>query len=389
MTFNRFKTKHLFEVGLFFLFFLFSFWLMFHTFGYTEDGNLRLASRVWSDFGAHIPLIRSFSLGENWPPQYPLFPGEKIRYHFLFYAIVGLLERMGIRIDYALNIPSAVGFGFLLLFIYVLAQRIYKKTTVAILSVIFFLFNGTLSFLKYFHTFPTILSAIKDIPSVHDFPSFGPWDGGPITAFGNLNVYTNQRHLGPSFAIVLFVMLLLLRQKSSRKTHHSESFHPSFISSLFPTTHFSLLTSVVLALLLSSLLFLNQAALLPAIILMGGIFLFIPSARISLLVASVLSLPFLWYFFVIGQPTGQPVFEPGYLSQKPFSFLPWIQFWIQNLGLHMLLIPIGMILTPKPFRWLAIPTLVIFALRTESTEIPNFCDIVLSVSPSATVYSMT
>src|SRR5258708_453113 len=74
--------------------FLFSCYLMIHTFSYdTNKHQIIMGSRVWSDFGAHIPLIRSFSLGNNWPPEYPLFPGEKIRYHFLFYAIAGILER--------------------------------------------------------------------------------------------------------------------------------------------------------------------------------------------------------------------------------------------------------------------------------------------------------
>src|SRR5688572_8586263 len=79
---------------------LFSFFLMFHTFSYdTRTHTMSMASKVWSDFGAHIPLIRSFSYGANWdrlltgqPIESPLFPGEPIRYHFGFYALVGALE---------------------------------------------------------------------------------------------------------------------------------------------------------------------------------------------------------------------------------------------------------------------------------------------------------
>ena len=84
---------------------------MFSTFSY-EKGVMEISSKAWSDFANHIPLIRSFSLGNNFPPQYPLFAGPPIRYHFLFYAFAGFLEKTGIRIDYALNIPSILGFFF-------------------------------------------------------------------------------------------------------------------------------------------------------------------------------------------------------------------------------------------------------------------------------------
>src|SRR3990167_947392 len=107
----------------------FSFWLMFSTFSY-KDGSILIAAKARSDFGSHIPLIRSFSLGNNFPPEFPIFPGEPIRYHFLFYFVVGLLERVGVRIDYALNLPSALSFSFLLITIYFLAKLIFKSRAV-------------------------------------------------------------------------------------------------------------------------------------------------------------------------------------------------------------------------------------------------------------------
>src|SRR4030042_3640834 len=103
--------KHLRLIILIFCCLTISSYLMFRTFSYdTQTSSILIASKLWSDFSAHIPLIRSFSLGQNWTPQYPIFPGEPIRYHFLFYLLVGMLEKIGIRIDWALNIPSLIGF---------------------------------------------------------------------------------------------------------------------------------------------------------------------------------------------------------------------------------------------------------------------------------------
>jgi len=102
---------------------VFSFFLMFKTFQITPDGNLKLALKLWSDFAATIPLIRSFSLGDNFPPQYPIFAGPPIRYHFLFYLVVGFLEKIGVRLDWALNIPSAISFFALILIIYFFTNK--------------------------------------------------------------------------------------------------------------------------------------------------------------------------------------------------------------------------------------------------------------------------
>src|SRR6266566_3681848 len=98
---KQFLKNHLFELFLFTLFLIFSIWLMFSTFSY-RNGSMVIATKAWSDFANHIPLIRTFSFGSNFPPQDPLFSGEFIHYHFLFYMFVGLLEKIGIRIDYAL-----------------------------------------------------------------------------------------------------------------------------------------------------------------------------------------------------------------------------------------------------------------------------------------------
>ena len=94
-----------------------SYWLMNRTFQY-HDQSFVIASKLWSDFGAHIPLIRSFSFGHNWPPEYPTFPGEPIRYHYLFYLAVAGLEKIGVNLGLALNLLSAAGLTLLLFMIF-------------------------------------------------------------------------------------------------------------------------------------------------------------------------------------------------------------------------------------------------------------------------------
>src|SRR3972149_7715118 len=141
---------------------------MFSSFTSNEN-SLLISSKAWSDFTSHIPLIRSFSLGANFPPQYPLFPGEPIKYHFLFYAFVGYLEKIGLPIGFALNIPSVLGFIFLLLMIYFFSKMIFKSKVVGLTSIFFFLFNSSLSFLYFFKTHPVSILSIKQIPQISNF----------------------------------------------------------------------------------------------------------------------------------------------------------------------------------------------------------------------------
>lgn len=365
------KIKHIrgttLLIMLWYLFLLIiSAWLMFFTFQYDPSTHsMLLASRIWSDFGAHIPLIRSFSLGINFPPEYPLFPGEPIRYHYLFYAATGLLERSGIRIDIALNALSTIGFFLMLLFSYLVAQTIFKRRSIGMLAVIFILCNGTLSFLNLFSKYPTITEALLSIPQTTQFLSFGPWDNNLVTAFGNLNVYTNQRHLGLSFAIVLIIVYILLRISDNPQKHAKTLTIKKWTLITLPhsSAQFAfILQSVTIALLTSSLLFINQAAVLPAIIFIASFFIFSPKVRSTLILSFLCSLPFLFLFLSSAQSAGSPIFELGYLSKKPLTVPGFLQFWFHNLGLHSLFIIVGMIIAPKKYRWFAIPVLIIFIL---------------------------
>ncbi len=321
---------------------IFSFFLMFHTFSY--DGKrheLRIATKLWSDFGAHIPLIRSFSYGPNLvrlasfrPVESPLFPGEPIRYHFGFYALVGLLERFGVRLDWALNIPSALGFAGLVLMIYLFATRLFHAPSVGFLSVAFFLFNGSLSFVKFFREHPLSFRTFWDIVTNSAFPSFGPWDNGSITAFWTLNIYTNQRHLAFSYGLLLCILWLLEKPVRVR-------------------------TGVVIGILLGLLMFSNFAVFAMAIVFLGWLALTRKATRLPLLAAlTPATIFFLWLRSVSGVASAI-AWQPGYLIHPPATVTSFIAFWWQNFGLHSVFVPLGILRAPKNVRRLLAPPLVV------------------------------
>ncbi len=123
---NIFANLTIFELFFGAVLLIFSFWLMFHSFSYNSANyTFKIGSHLWSDFGSHIPLIRSFSLGHNFPPQFPLYTGENIRYHFMFYFLAGIFEKLGGNLAYGLNLISSLGFWEMLLMIYSFAKKIF------------------------------------------------------------------------------------------------------------------------------------------------------------------------------------------------------------------------------------------------------------------------
>lgn len=338
MNFKRITIKE----GLLFLsFLLFSVLIMYKTIHSDSRGNMVLASKVWSDFAATIPLIRSFSLGSNFPPQYPLFAGPPIRYHFIFFLFVGLLERLGFTLPFALNLLSCISFTALLSFIYLIAAKIFKSKTVGILSVLLFLFNGSLAFLQFFSTLrgKSLLTAII---TNQTFPSFGPYDGNIVSAFWNLNIYTNQRHLAFAYSLYLVVVYFLYRvYQNPAKLTYKKSLILALGIGVFPFVHLAVFGMLGITL---------------------GLFWFITKgARLKLCIAGVvaliIALPQILY---MGQSSlSNDLLHIGYLSETG-TLSSIVQYWMYNLGLILPLSIVGFVMSSKKQRIFFLPFITLF-----------------------------
>ncbi len=315
--------------------FIFCFWLMFHTFTYSDDGDLLIASKAYSDFGSHIPLIRSFSAAVNWPPQYPLFPGEPIRYHYLFYLFVGVLERLGLRIDIALNVQSALGLCAFALGLGIFASRLFRSFLVGIVAMVFIFFNSSLTLPIFIQSASSLSGYLDQLIHSSKFVSFGPWDGGEVSAFWNLNIFTNQRHLGLAFATTIILVYLLY----------------------IPNTRSKLISGF----LLGSLLLLNQAAFI-----IGAVFylwaLILRPERLFLFVSLLGAIPWLILYLLTVNVSSSVSLNFGFLTPPPITIFSLAKYAIYNYGLHFVLLPVGLYFAPKCSRLIILPALTIFLL---------------------------
>lgn len=314
---------------------------MVKTFIIDSQGNLIIASKVWSDFAATIPLIRSFSLGSNFPPQYPLFPGFPIKYHFVFYAFVGFFEKIGFPLDWALNIPSTISFFVLLILIYVFSKKVFQKREVGILAIILFLFNGSLSFIEFFKINPLSINSFSDIISNSKFPSFAPYDGKIITAFWNLNIYTNQRHLAFSFLGFLLLTLIIFLSNKSADNKNLKIYLVGFFVGIFPFVHLAVFGAMSIALLI---FFLIYPKIRKQLFISGLITIIIAVPQLLYMKSSIISIEFL---------------NPGFLIEE-LNFGNFLYYWFLNLGAYIILIPLSLVFINKEQRKIFIPFMSLF-----------------------------
>lgn len=180
--------------------------LMLYTFD-VKDGNIRIGYSVYSDFGPHLSLIRLFSKGLSFPTEYPHFPDGHIRYHFMFDFLAGNLEYLGMRIDWAFNLPSIISMVSFLMLLYSLLVIMTGERGAGILTAFLFMFRSSFAFLTYIRDFPGLKSALSAMlnngkyigKTLHE--EWGLW---------TQNVFANQRHFSFSLGILVFMIIMAL-----------------------------------------------------------------------------------------------------------------------------------------------------------------------------------
>lgn len=310
-----------------------------------KSGVIYMDSKLYSDFAAHIPLIRSFSHNWNWPPEYPFFAGAPIRYHYLFYLLVGLLERVGLNLPLATNLLSALGMTILVSMIFLFTKTLFKSKAAGLLAVYLFLFNGSLTFVDYFNQNGWNWQSVLAIPKLEAFTNFGPWNGNIISAFWNLNIYTNQRHLALSFGLVLLLFWpLLIKTIKPRLSQHVFNSWQLLGVAILPILHQAGALILGIMMFLWLLYYRSQLNtktkvwyLTLLLILVGSILLNVKTA------------------------TGELPLVLGFLAtDKSFSGIAY--YWWYNLGLYFFLIPLLLGWSRKRMGILPLIGIVIFLL---------------------------
>lgn len=106
---------------------------------------------AYGDISLHLGIISSFAFGNNFPPQSPIFAGEKISYPFLVDFITALfVNPVSLRLDQSIALVGVLLMTILIIILSNFSLKITgsKLATCLVLFLVFF--NGGLGFLYFF-----------------------------------------------------------------------------------------------------------------------------------------------------------------------------------------------------------------------------------------------
>lgn len=306
---------------------LFGWYIFSHAFSYDSvSKTFLISSNTYMDFGAHIPFIRSFSRGSNFPAEIPFFAGSRGVYYFLTDFYAGLLEYFGLRIDIALNILSSLAFAGISTALYSLSIGHWRKWRYGILAILIFFSSNTLSWIQFLstHTPRKIFSSVYHLGQ---YSTMGE-------VFWNLNTYVNQRQLLFGLALFLWFLPTGLRYQTYSPKH--DRVRVGIFLGLLCYWHVYVFLAACLLILCSRREFLRIFSIAAAIALPNIVFLYINSHN-------------------------GVVFSPGFIV-SPLTLLTWIRFWIINTGILIPVAIIGMIRAGKKLRWLMVYAGLLFVI---------------------------
>ncbi|HEX5705030.1 MAG TPA: hypothetical protein VFX97_17665 [Pyrinomonadaceae bacterium] len=187
-------------------FLIFATWLMFATLSF-KNSQFQIAFKAWTDFGANVSVTQGFALGRNFPPEHPFFPGEFIRYHFLFWFQTGNLEFLGLNPVWSINSLSILSLLALLILIMTFGEVLFNSRVVGRIGALLFFFSSSLSYLPFLKSQSSMRGALSSIVRATEFLASGYPFRGETWGVLSANVFAYQRHLISGIGL-LFVALI-------------------------------------------------------------------------------------------------------------------------------------------------------------------------------------
>lgn len=385
-------------------------YLIFHSF--SSNGKLMFVGySVYSDFGPHLSMIRSFSLGSNFPTEYPHFPDGNVRYHFMFQFLAGNLEFLGMRIDWAFNLPSILSMVSFLMLLYSLAIVLTGKQWIGFISVFMYIFRSSPAAFIYFgeNGLDKAFAGLSSITTHIGKTSHEEW------GLWAQKTFINQRHF--PFALGIMILIIIIQLPLLRKMVHfikkakeklSETLCSNAaekVNNSLPNTDnnkgFSISTSrvnayiscwikefffkanswipdnwlrpIFIGLILGLLSFWNGAVVVGTLPILFVMALF-SKHRLEYLIIAVLGVGLTLlesaFFIGPGSSAADPRYSPGFLAQGK-DILSIVRYYFELFGILPIILILGLIFIPKGGRWLAIAFIMPLVMATTIELTPD------------------
>lgn len=300
---------------------------------FEEKGELYTNRITYGDLPYHLSMITTIATGNNFPPENPIFSGIRLSYPFLVNFHSAIFYKLGFTLSNSLLLPSLI-YGFTLFSLFIaFSKRFIKGNLVAIMALFVFLLNGGLG---GFYILKDALHEKNFLPGLE--MAFGEDIG-----VGKYNIiFTNnlssvllaQRSL-PIGLSSFFVILLLLWIACIQKGANKELILAGLVAGLLPLWHTHTLIGLFLMIpVYIACLSIKQKSLTK------GIKYFLPFLYFSVPLAT---LGMHWHFQQISSSSHFFSINIGWIVGKEGL----LKFWLNNLSLFIILLPIGLFLLNK------------------------------------------
>ena len=379
-------SKYRMEMVFFLIVTIVACFMMFHTFQ-VKDGVINVGLSVFSDFGPHLAVIRSFSYGVNFPTEYPHYANGQARYHFLFQFLAGNLEYLGLRLDWAFNLPSILSLAAFFLLLYALAVMMTGKKGVGILAAVLFFFRSSFAFF----THPAVRepggNIIRAILATDYFIGATRHEDWGLWA---QNVYVNQRHFAFALGILILVLILIMplyrstREKLERAAEDTETGQSgrygkfkrrltAFAGTKEAWVPRDIKRSIIIGVVLGLLSFWNGAVVIAALVILFFFALFSQNrleylniAVFTVIISFTLSL----FFIGNGDSAVALRWSPGFLADNA-GVRGIFAYYVELLGILPFVLAVALFTAPKGSRWPAAAFLSPLALATTVQLTPD------------------
>ena len=200
---------------------------------YRSDGLYAGYVNIWGDWAAHLSFAGSFAYGHNFPPQFPIDPGNRLGYPFMLDFLAANLVPLGASLPASLVLTSGLlGLAFPAV-MYLAALRFAGGRAAAVIAVAAFLLSGGLGFVYLVGDIDKLgIGALIHLPREYTLNRDLNYQWlNPVLAY-----LVPQRTTLFGFSLALIVMVLLWVAVRDRLGWHAFLF-AGVVAGLTPTFH--------------------------------------------------------------------------------------------------------------------------------------------------------
>lgn len=350
------------------LIFLFSFFIVSASVLGTREDGIHIGLNAYGDMALHLSIVNSFSLADNFPPQYSVYSGKRLGYPFLFDFFSSILVETGVSLRASVLVPTIIVMLCLFSLFYCLALRFSSaenknnkknKKRAAVFAILFLAFSGGLGFIYFLKESPLSVNAIlkNNVDYTHN-PELG------LFLMNFTNNLIPQRTILFGIALGLIILIGLVSYVNKIEKYKNEDKGETkksskllvfigILTGLLPLFHAHIYVSLMIFSAVLFLLFswesLKELKNLKREIYKLAYF-FIPAILLVLPQALWMKSQIAENFLSI---------RLGWMLEK-LSLLGFAKFWLMNLGIMLLLLIAGFAVCGKKQRKIALAFLSLF-----------------------------